>query len=101
MDVKNIWQSAPAHAEPQWASIWLVPRDSGQPEHWPFTVDEVIERLNEWLNCLGSKFRFVPDPRMSNDHYAIMVNLRDNTQAIALSLLGQMAAQTLFDERKG
>lgn len=96
--IENIWQVSPAHVEEHWASVWLLPDPVGQPPYWPFTVDEVVARLNEWLACLGSDFKFEPDPRLSNDHYALML-MRDHTQALAVSLLGRMVAQTLLDER--
>lgn len=98
--IENIWQASPEHVELQWVSAWVAPNTVARPPVWPFTVSEVVERLNEWLDCLNADFVFAPDPLLSSDHYAWM-KMRDHTQAIAVSLLGQMAAQTLLDERKG
>lgn len=95
--VKDLWQVSPEHYEMQWASIWMLPNTPTQT-HWKFSVAEVIERLNEWLGCLGSEFKFEPDPLLSNEHYAWM-EMRSHTQAFAIAVLGRMAAQTLLDER--
>lgn len=97
MSVKNLWHHAAANEERQFASIWMVP-STPEHSHWPFTVADVIERLNEWLGCLGADFRFQPNPQVSNDHYALM-QMRDHTQALAVTALGRMVAQTLLDER--
>jgi hypothetical protein len=94
MSVKNLWNHAAASEERQFASIWMIPQEG----IWSFTVAEVVERLNEWLGCLGADFRFEPDPRVSEDHYALM-KMRDHTQALAVAALGRMVAQTLLDER--
>lgn len=91
--IKNLWGHSPACETTAWASIWMMP----QPGIWSFTVDDVINLVNQWLACLGSEFRFVPDPLLSDDHYAWM-KMRDHTQAVALTMLGRMAAQTLLDE---
>lgn len=96
--IHDMWATAPEHEKTQWASIWMVPHSDTMPSFWPFTVDEVIARLNEWLDCLDSNFQFVPDLRLREPHYAWM-QVRDHGQAFAVALLGRMAAQTLLDER--
>lgn len=98
--IENLWQVSPEHVEVQWASLWVLPDPPGQPPFWPFTVNEVVQRLNEWLACLDANFRFEPDPNVSHGHYAWM-KMRDHTQALAVSLLGRMVAQTLLDEKSG
>lgn len=96
VSIKNLWGHSAASEERQFVSIWMMPAR----DFWPFTVADVIERLNEWLGCLGSEFRFEPNPLVSNDHYAMM-NVRDHVQALAVTALGRMVAQTLLDESKG
>ena len=97
--IENLWQTSSEHSEVQWASLWVLPGEVGSVSFWPFTANEVIARLNEWLACLGANFRFIPDPLVSSGHYARM-DMRDHTQAVALTMLGRMAAQTLLDESR-
>jgi alkanesulfonate monooxygenase SsuD/methylene tetrahydromethanopterin reductase-like flavin-dependent oxidoreductase (luciferase family) len=96
--IEDVWTYTPEHQPTQWASLWLTPDRIGLKPIWPFTVAEVVERLNEWLDCLGADFQFSPDPTVSNDHYVAM-RMRDHTQAFAVAMLGRMAAQTLLDEK--
>jgi len=94
MSVKNLWNHSDEIDTKAWVSIWMIP----QPGIWPFTAEDVIDRLNNWLECLGAEFRFEPNPVVSNDHYALM-QVRDHVQALAVTALGRMAAQTLLDEK--
>lgn len=99
--IENAWQVSPEHVELQWVSLWLTPHNPDKTPYapiWPFTVDEAVERLNQWLGCLGSDFKIEPDPLLSNDHY-VWMEMRDHLQAVAVAMLGRMAAQTLLDER--
>lgn len=101
-DRKNNPLAVAQGVDMHWAACWIVPNldmPGAVRTAFPFTVEQVVDRLNELLESLCATYRFVPDPLVSSSTYAWM-EMRDHAQAWAVAALGRIAVKTLMDEHK-